>query len=116
MTKPNSPISERTDRIRQLNDQLRTLRGSGEIHIVGALAEMDEETQKKVLTAIMTFAGFNDGDDPYGEHDFGAVTVAGERFMFKIDYYAPDLESGSDDPADPAKTVRVMSVFHASDY
>lgn len=112
----DSPISERTDRIRQLNDQLRTLRGSGKIHIIGALADMGEEMQKEVLTAVATFAGFNEGDDPYGEHDFGTVTVEGEQFMFKIDYYAPDLENGSDDPADPAKTVRIMSVFHTSDY
>lgn len=112
----DSPISERTDRIRQLNDQLRTLRGSGQVHIVGQLVDMGEELQKKVLFEVATFAGFNDGDDPYGEHDFGAVTVDGERFMFKIDYYAPGLKEGSEDPADPAKTVRVMSVFCAEDY
>lgn len=112
----DSPISERTDRIRQLNDQLRTLRGEGIIHICGALSEMDEEFQKKVMLAVATFAGFNTGDDPYGEHDFGAVEVDGQKFYFKIDYYDRTLEHGSEDPADPAVTKRVMSVFHQGDY
>lgn len=112
----NSPISERTDRIRQLNDQLRTLKLTGVIRYAGQLAEENDELRTKVLLAVSTFAGFNDGDDPYGEHDFGAVTVDGQKFYFKIDYYDANCEYGSEDPADPAVTTRVMSIFYAEDY
>ena len=41
---------------------------------------------------------------------------SGERFFFKIDYYAPDMRHGSDDPADPARTRRVLTIGLAADY
>lgn len=112
----NEQLSKRTDRIRQLNDQLRRLQGSGKVLFVGSLAEDDDEQRGKVLQAVAKFEAFNEGDDPYGEHDFGAFDLDGERYMFKIEYYDPSMESGSEDPADPSKTIRVMSIFHASDY
>ena len=40
----------------------------------------------------------------------------GERYFFKIDYYAPNMSEGSDDPADPSKTRRVLTIGLASDY
>jgi hypothetical protein len=33
-----------------------------------------------------------------------------------IDYYAPDMESGSEDPADPDKTMRIMTIMRADEY
>lgn len=36
--------------------------------------------------------------------------------MFKIDYYDLELEYGSEDPADPEQTVRVLTVMLPSDY
>lgn len=112
----DSPISERTDRIRQLNDRVRMLKTNGNIHWAGSLAQEPFDLRMKVLDAVAVFNAFNDGDDPYGEHDFGMVTVDGEGYYFKIDYYDPTMEYGSDDPADPAKTVRVMTLMHTSDY
>jgi Protein of unknown function (DUF3768) len=34
------------------------------------------------------------------------VEVEGDTFFFKIDYYPPDMEHGSENPADPEQTVR----------
>lgn len=112
----NSPISERTDRIRQLNDQVRMLKTNGDIHWAGDLAQEEFDLRMKVLEAVASFNAFNEGDDPHGEHDFGKVTVDGQEFYFKIDYYDPTMKFGSDDPADPAKTVRVMTLMHTRDY
>jgi Protein of unknown function (DUF3768) len=57
---------------------------------------------------------------PYGEHDFGAFTFDHEgeslRIFWKIDYYAPDLLHGSEDPADPAQTIRVLTIMLAEEY
>ena len=110
----------RTAKIRQLNDMLRdrSLPG-GRISIMGDLAERlrgDQEATEKVLAAINAFKDFNDDNDPYNEHDFGAVEFEGEKVFFKIDYYAPDMQHGSEDPADPKQTVRVMTVFYDHDY
>ena len=44
---------------------------------------------------------FNADNDPYGEHDFGMITVEGHELMFKIDYYDRDLAFHSPDAADP---------------
>lgn len=70
----------------------------------------------EVLECVKKFDAFTDDNDPYGEHDFGAFAIRGVRFFFKIDYYARNLEAGSEDPADEDKTIRVLTVMLASEY
>ena len=48
--------------------------------------------------AVNTFYDFLDGNEPWGEHDFGAVDVEGEKLFFKIDYNNPSLQNGSENP------------------
>ena len=52
----------------------------------------------------------------HGEHDFGSFEVAGEKFFWKIDYYDERCEFGSEDPADPEKTMRVLTIMFADEY
>jgi hypothetical protein len=65
---------------------------------------------------VQNFADFNADNDPYGEHDFGSFEVAGETFFWKIDYYDSPCEFGSEDPADPEKTTRVITIMFAAEY
>ena len=65
---------------------------------------------------MRTFETFEAGDDPYGEHDFGAVEIAAEKFFWKIDYYDEAMNGGSEDPADPARTTRVLTIMLADEY
>jgi hypothetical protein len=51
-----------------------------------------------------------------GEHDFGNFEVGAVTYFFKVDYYAPDMEGGSEDPADPEKTTRVLTIMRADEY
>ena len=51
-----------------------------------------------------------------GEHDFGNFEIKGERFFFKLDYYNLEMDGGSEDPADPTKTTRVLTVMKAEEY
>lgn len=89
---------------------------SGVFDLIGTGA--DKTKAKALLVAVRDFDDFGNANDPFGEHDFGAFDFDGERVFWKIDYYSPDSnrERGSEDPADPTKTVRVMTVMLASEY
>jgi Protein of unknown function (DUF3768) len=50
------------------------------------------------------------------EHDFGNFQIEGETYFWKIDYYALDMAGGSEDPADPEKTARVLTIMSADEY
>jgi len=69
-----------------------------------------------VIRRVATFADFNADNDPHGEHDFGSFELAGRKFFFKLDYYDAGMEFGSEDPADPDKTTRVLTIMLASEY
>jgi len=43
--------------------------------------------REKIIRAIQKFNNFKKENDPYDEHDFGAVVVEGNKYFFKIDYY-----------------------------
>jgi len=108
---------EKTARIRELNDQIRTTGiGNGRVVAVGSLVMADEGLRSKAVTAMRAFTDFNLGDDPYGQHDFGAFTIEKRRFFFKIDYYDLAEEAGSEHPEDPTQTVRICSLMFAEDY
>ena len=49
--------------------------------------------------AVQALAAFMPDNDPYGERDFGAFDLAGQRLFWKIDYYDRDLRAGSENPA-----------------
>lgn len=55
-------------------------------------------------------------NDPYGEHDFGKVVVNGVSCFWKISYYDNRLEYGSEDPANPDITTRVLTIMLTSEY
>ena len=62
------------------------------------------------------FDKFDSDNDPHREHDFGSFEIDGETYFFKIDYYALDMDGGSEDPADPEKTTRVLTIMRADEY
>ena len=103
-------------RIRDLNDQLRRTFAGGRVMLTAGVDALGTAAKARVLQAIQTFDGFNKDNDPHGEHDFVSVAVDGQTYFAKTDYYAPDLEHGSKDPSDPAKTIRVMTIMLASEY
>ncbi|MCP4367133.1 MAG: DUF3768 domain-containing protein [Deltaproteobacteria bacterium] len=74
------------------------------------------EDQSRIREKVELFNDFNEGNDPYGEHDFGAIDHNGEKVFWKIDYYDPELKYGSEDPADPEQTARVITIMLANEY
>jgi hypothetical protein len=105
---------ERAERIRRLNDELRTTFAAGQIFVTQGVQAFDGMAE--VLDLVRTYNTFNKHNDPHGEHDFGAFEFRGEKFFWKMDYYGEDLSQGSEDPSDPAKTTRVLTIMLASEY
>lgn len=103
-------------RIRTLNDVLRTTWLTGKVLMTPGIRNLPDTTQSRIAEAIQTFEAFTPDNDPYGEHDFGAVIVDGYKAFWKIDYYDTSMEYGSEDPANPKATMRVLTIMLAEEY
>jgi len=104
------------ERIKHLNDALRmTLRG-GRVLLTVSVYALPDDLKALALQRTRNFTDFSQDNDPHGEHDFGSFELAGQTFFWKIDYYDERCEYGSQDPSDPSKTTRVLTLMLASDY
>jgi hypothetical protein len=111
-----SKNAETKDRIRRLNDDLRQAFTGGRVVMTDGVAAIPEGDLAKLLEGLRRFDEFAKDNDPHGEHDFGTIDLAGQTYFFKVDYYAPDMDGGSEDPADPAKTTRLLTIMRDDEY
>ena len=122
-------MSNSINKIAELNDRFRKstlsldpvaislgkkLMTSG-IQALGLAATVD------IAERVAAFDSFTKDNDPHGEHDFGSFEHDGNRVFWKIDYYdrasfGTGHDLGSEDPSDPAKTLRVLTIMLASEY
>ena len=127
------PTPEQIDTIRRLNDAARQKLGTASLaNVTIGFQSLTELDRLAALIAIMRFSRFDGDNDPYGEHDFGAVyklasgewtegrphdsgTIA-QSVFWKIDYYDPSLTYGSEAPWDEQLTTRVLTIMLASEY
>ena len=63
---------------------------------------------------VESFSSFDEDNDPYGEHDFGALMFEGQKVFFKVDYYDQTLSHWCD-PLD-SRCRRIMTVLLAEEY
>ena len=77
---------------------------------------LGQKAVAEIIAKVRAFDQFNEGNDPYKEHDFGKVVHGKETVLWKIDYYDHAMEFHSPDPADPAVTTRVMTVMLGEEY
>lgn len=105
-----------TARIRQLNDLLRTSFIGGRVLITTGVRAHGEAFESACVEAVQTFSRFDESNDPYGEHDFGAFDIEGVRVFWKIDYFDRSMTMGSEDPANPRITTRVLTILLANEY
>jgi Protein of unknown function (DUF3768) len=84
--------------------------------MTASIAAFPAAEREEIVRAVRTFETFDPNDDPYGEHDFGAIEVSGRRIFWKIDYYDVAMAGGSNDPADPTLTTRVLTIMLAEEY
>lgn len=107
---------ERQARIRDLNDHLRLHAHGGVWRVTAGIAGLQPETTRQILKAVASFTDFNTDNDPWGEHDCAVMEIAGERIIWKIDYYDRSQTYLSPDPANPKVTLRVLTVMFAHEY
>ena len=103
-----------TAKIEALNDRARRTFMEYRVTItagVQALGNVDA-----VLRQVQVFEAFTPGNNPYGEHDFGAIRYQGQTIFWKIDYYDLDLHMHSPDPSDETVTARVLTIMLAEEY
>ena len=104
------------ERIRELNDAFRTTMSGGKVFLTARVDALPSDVKAMAIRKVATFSDFTADNDPHGEHDFGSFELAGRKFFWKIDYYDLAMEFGSDDPADPSKTTRVMTIMLPEEY
>ena len=108
--------NDKSVRMGELNDLLRRTFTGGKVVMTDGVAALSEGSLAQLLEKVRSFDKFTNDNDPYGEHDFGSVELEGVTYFFKHDYYALDMDGGSEDPADPAKTTRVLTIMRADEY
>jgi hypothetical protein len=104
------------EQIRTLNDAFRRSFVRGKVMMTAGIVALRAVTKAKLLDEVRTFDAFTADNDPHGEHDFGSFEIDGHKIFWKIDYYDSAMEFGSEDPADPSKTTRVLTIMLASEY
>lgn len=106
---------QNVEQIAKLNDLCRQGKG-GEFHTTPGIRALGGEAVPVILERIKNFDDFNPDNNPHGERDFGSFTYNDENIFWKIDYYNLDKSAGSENPADPGQTTRVLMIMLASEY
>ncbi len=104
------------EEIRALNDAFRTTMTGGQVFLTAGVNGLPSDVKAVVIRRVATFSAFTPDNDPRREHDFGNFTLAGRKFFWKIDYFDVAMEFGSEDPADPSTTTRVLTIMLAEEY
>lgn len=104
------------NKIAALNDAFRATFRGGRVMMTASVNALPLEVTATALSKVRSFSAFTRDNDPHGEHDFGSFDHAGHTFFFKIDYYDKECQYGSEDPANPEITTRVLTIMLAEDY
>lgn len=104
-------------RVQKLNDAFRMAGlGKGHLVVTRGVIDLGEDHLQPIVDRVRSFDSFSKDNDPWGEHDFGAFEYDGQKIFWKIDCYAPDLQSGSPNPGNAGETIRVLTIMLASEY
>ena len=111
--------------IAQVNDRFRNSvltiprHPKGKAATTQGVSNLDTLTKVKLFNAVRSFDDFTEDNDPHGEHDFGEITIDGDRYFWKIDYYdSAACEYGVDDSDQQAmlNAYRVLMIMLADEY
>jgi len=121
---PTLSVKQRLETIREHNDRFRSRCGkpiydalvAGKFVIDPSISTLTSDQQYELWQAILNFDDFD--ADPYNERNFGIITLVGNATaVWKIDYFADEhCTHGSENPANPKQTYRVMDIMLADVY
>ena len=112
-------------KIAEQNDRFRRTWGAdfsvpGQVVLTRGVADLSPAAKAIITQRVQGFDVFNEDNDPYGDHGFGAfefeICSNSYHIFWKIDLYDSDYCMGSSDPGNPQVTRRVLTVMHASEY
>src|SRR3979409_787478 len=100
-------------KIRELNDRFRTTldQRHGRVMMTAGVDALPSDVKAMIIRRVATFSDFTADNDPHDEHDSASFSLAGQKFFWKIDAYDANMEFGSEDPTDPTKTTRVLTIM-----
>lgn len=106
----------RAEQIARLNDQLRKTGTGGTIMITQGVQRITGFDAEVLAAELANYGDFSHENDPHGERDLGLFSYKGWDIIWKIDYFDKELIYGSEDPANPEVTHRVLTVMLASEW
>lgn len=108
----NPTVNEASTKIALLNDAARE--NAVNYMTTRGVLSLNPALVSEIYIAVQEFKDFTQDNDPYSEHDFGLVEVAGNKVFWKIDYYDQSLGYWCD-PLDP-RCRRVVTIMLAEEY
>ncbi len=109
-------VDKATQSIAHLNDQARTTLTNCKLIITRGIDSLGAEAVDCILDLVKRFDDFSERNDPFSEHDFGAIEYEGNTVFWKINYFDLDLINQSPDPSDPHVTRRVLTIMLGEEY
>jgi uncharacterized protein DUF3768 len=103
--------ADRRARIVELNDQFRTTFKGGRVQMTPSVYDLDARLRGRALYVMSRYNKFYDDS----EHDWGVFIFAGYSFEWWMEYRDKDGMGISPDPADPDKTLRVLTLYAVAD-
>lgn len=99
------------ERTRALNDRFRQSFWGGKVVLTDTVSFLPMNELENVVDMVRNYCLFDDDNDPHQERDFGSFDYGGTKYGFKIDCYDNTMQFHSPNPADPAVTQRVLTIF-----
>lgn len=102
--------------IAQQNDDFRKHLSQGTLVLTCGIRANPKEDIQAIINRVRTFDTFDENNDPYNEHDFGAFDYKGNTIFWTIDNYDQKFLYLSPDVSNPRLTNKVLTIMYAEEY
>ena len=100
----------KAETIARKNDRIRKNLSGAVIMLTQGVQSLSGQDRDELFKKIREFDKFDKGNDPYSEHDFGAVEHGGDKYFFKFDYLDNALKYFKEDGN------RILTIMRSDEY